>query len=512
MFRHLLHQTLRLLLPLSVVVAGVVVAVPVSAASAAVTVSNNQFTPDEVRIEPGDAVTWTWTADGHSVKADDGSFGSGTLRTGATYTHTFAEPGTFAYHCELHDMRGVVQVGPEVEPPPPIESPRLYVPSTDAPTLEAAVEAASAGTTIVLDPARPHVLAETVVIPQGKDGITITTGTPPAPTETTTTTTSTTSAPEPAKPGRRTGQTTTTSTTTPTTTTTSTTTVPAPQVATVEPGVDLDHAFVVRASRVRIEHLAISGFTVSALHVEDARAVRLEDLTLQDNRDYGIRAVRAHADVLGVTVRGARRAAVSFEACTECGTVDGLDAHASFVGFEAIDAHAFVLRSSRIHGNANGVVAQARGGGAVAAQLYGNLITDNTNVDVEAPTVYDGRIQPAAGVGLWLAGATGAQVWDNEIQGHRWGIVATVLGAPASDNAVTDNTVSRSSQADLAWDGVGTGTCFAGNTATTSRPAAIEDAYPCDGPRGAVAPDAPIAADIVIASLTTYYCRELTAC
>ena len=47
----------------------------------------------------------TWTNNGpsvHTVTADDGSFDSGNISVGKTFSHTFQTAGTFAYHCTIH--------------------------------------------------------------------------------------------------------------------------------------------------------------------------------------------------------------------------------------------------------------------------------------------------------------------------------------------------------------------------------------------------------------------------
>jgi hypothetical protein len=57
-------------------------------------------------------VTWTNTGQRtHTVSADDGSFDSGRLDPGETFSHTFTEPGTFSYHCGFHpEMLGTITV------------------------------------------------------------------------------------------------------------------------------------------------------------------------------------------------------------------------------------------------------------------------------------------------------------------------------------------------------------------------------------------------------------------
>jgi plastocyanin len=85
------------------------------------------FTPDNVNISVGDTVRWTWSSSGHSVSSgppcfvdsqfcspDDMNCFPGTLsNSGTVYTHTFAEPGVYSYHCIAHcvlGMTGVVNV------------------------------------------------------------------------------------------------------------------------------------------------------------------------------------------------------------------------------------------------------------------------------------------------------------------------------------------------------------------------------------------------------------------
>lgn len=82
-----------------------------TAAAGTVTVRNVAFKPASVTVASGQSVRWTF-ADGdlpHNV--DFGSFRSGDPVTTGTYEHTFAQPGTFSYHCDVHpNMQGIVTV------------------------------------------------------------------------------------------------------------------------------------------------------------------------------------------------------------------------------------------------------------------------------------------------------------------------------------------------------------------------------------------------------------------
>lgn len=68
-----------------------------------VTISNSAFSPRTLTIKKGQTVQWTNSDNlDHSIKANDGSFKSGTLKRKQTYSYTFKKAGKFAYACTLH--------------------------------------------------------------------------------------------------------------------------------------------------------------------------------------------------------------------------------------------------------------------------------------------------------------------------------------------------------------------------------------------------------------------------
>jgi plastocyanin len=81
-------------------------------ATSAVTISNFAFQPNSLSVATGTTVTWTNNDSmPHTVTADDGSFTSGPIAAGATFSHTFTAAGTVAYHCQFHaSMHGSVTV------------------------------------------------------------------------------------------------------------------------------------------------------------------------------------------------------------------------------------------------------------------------------------------------------------------------------------------------------------------------------------------------------------------
>jgi plastocyanin len=107
-----MRTTAKLLLLVGSAVATVVPAMPAHAATTDAEISNFSFSPAPATIHVGDTLRWT-NNDGtsHTVTADDGSFTSPSLPSQGTFSHTFNEPGTVAYHCAIHtSMHGTVTV------------------------------------------------------------------------------------------------------------------------------------------------------------------------------------------------------------------------------------------------------------------------------------------------------------------------------------------------------------------------------------------------------------------
>jgi len=131
----------------------------------------NEFHPQFIPIKVGDTVTWsnddrTLIQTGntrHSATADDGSFDSGRLKQGESFSFTFTKAGTFPYHCVVHaGMTGAVivtapQPSHRASPTPtpthtPIKKPRpsrsatpSATPSISNPSATPSIKAAGVG-------------------------------------------------------------------------------------------------------------------------------------------------------------------------------------------------------------------------------------------------------------------------------------------------------------------------------------------------------------------------------
>ena len=72
-------------------------------------ISDDAFTPKNLSVPVGATVVWNRTGTHpHTATADDNSFDSGILRAGQSFEHTFTQPGTYPYYCDVHGGPGSV--------------------------------------------------------------------------------------------------------------------------------------------------------------------------------------------------------------------------------------------------------------------------------------------------------------------------------------------------------------------------------------------------------------------
>jgi plastocyanin len=70
------------------------------------------FNPSEITVPVGTTVTWNnGDGVGHTSTSDDGLWDSDVIQPGDTFEFTFAEPGVYPFHCNIHrTMTGAVTV------------------------------------------------------------------------------------------------------------------------------------------------------------------------------------------------------------------------------------------------------------------------------------------------------------------------------------------------------------------------------------------------------------------
>lgn len=75
--------------------------------------SSPGFSPPILNVNSKDVVIWKNIGElEHTVTCDNGTFDSGILKPGETYTMQFNIPGQYSYHCKLHKgwMKGLIIV------------------------------------------------------------------------------------------------------------------------------------------------------------------------------------------------------------------------------------------------------------------------------------------------------------------------------------------------------------------------------------------------------------------
>jgi plastocyanin len=87
-------------------------AAPAHADTVPITVLFQEFSPSAIDAIVGDSILWSNVSERtHTVTAEDGSFDSGELPGGNTFTTTAGAVGTIAYHCTIHaGMVGAIDV------------------------------------------------------------------------------------------------------------------------------------------------------------------------------------------------------------------------------------------------------------------------------------------------------------------------------------------------------------------------------------------------------------------
>ena len=114
-----------------------------------VTIADFHFSPASTTIHVGDTITWSNSGpSSHTATATGGSFNTGILKKGQSASHTFTQPGTFTYACQIHPfMHGTIVVlastttssagttTPTTTTPATSTSPTTTAPAQTGPTL-----------------------------------------------------------------------------------------------------------------------------------------------------------------------------------------------------------------------------------------------------------------------------------------------------------------------------------------------------------------------------------------
>ena len=137
---------------------------PAAGAGHEVQITDSAFATPVLTIRVGDTVTWNNVDDRpHTVTGEDGTFDSGTMDEGASFSFTFTAPGTYAYICAFHpEMRATIVV--EAAPADPTQAAAPSAAPASAPPTDRSTGAQAADhgahdgeqpNTALPDPTRP---------------------------------------------------------------------------------------------------------------------------------------------------------------------------------------------------------------------------------------------------------------------------------------------------------------------------------------------------------------------
>lgn len=422
--------------------------------SEAVTAIDNVFQPRIVRIPVGGRIEWT--NDGrtlHNVTADDGSFRSQDLPSDGTFAHTFEAAGAFPYHCTLHGapgvgMVGVVlvgdaplpggagEVGPGHEVPPGLPGDEIRVPR-DAPTIQAAVDAAEPGGIVLIS---PGVYEEAVIV----------------------------TTPFLTIRGLDRNET------------------------ILEGGFALDNGIqVIEADGVAIENLTARHYLLNGFYWSSVYGYRGSYLTAFNNGAYGLYAYDSvHGQFDHSYASGHPDSGFYIGQCFPChAVITDVLAENNALGFSGTNAggQTFIV-NSEWRGNMSGIVPNTLDSEELAPQhgmvIAGNWVHDNNNAEAPAYELQ----YPSLGTGIIVNGGRDNVVTQNLVEDHvNFGIA--LLPSPDENvwltegNEIRGNVVRASGDADLVLGAPSAGgDCFADNDFATSLPAAIEWRAGCGSP------------------------------
>lgn len=445
---------------LATVVAGtlLIVGLPTSsiAATQAVTIRDNAFSPQEIHIDPGDTVVWTNQGGRvHDVTADDRSFRSGDLRRGESYSKTFNREGFFYYHCSFHGTRrkvgmwGLVVVGnpdPSTDPYKDLgkqqDARKKLVVPRDFPTIQKAVNRAQPGTTIVI---RPGVYKTKVVVQDKRDlvirGV--------------------------------------------------------DRFRTILHGQDKRHTGItVDASRnITVKNLTVRNYLGNGVFFNDTTRYTVNRVDAIKGRTYGIYAFDSYDGVIKNSFAwGSGDGGFYIGQCLNCsGLIENVVAKYNYLGYTGTNATGVVIRDSLFTHNAAGVVPNTLPtedlGPNRGTLVYNNVIRNNNYATVPAAGFSDNPIGIPIGTGIWFPGTENNVALDNVVKNHKsFGILISqsVDESLPVNNSVIGNLVLRSDIDgdgrgwDLAWDGTGESNCFSNNRFEgDTGPPDIETVYAC---------------------------------
>ena len=412
---------------------------------ASVSVIDNEFVPKILYIKAGQTVTWVNNGQTiHTVTADDGSFDSGNFDSGAEYTHTFTQPGRYAYYCKLHGssggvgMAGVIVVDATSSastlntPVRPSKYAILRVPE-DYPTVQAAVNAAQPGDLVSIAPGVYH------------ESVTVRT-------------------PDITIRGRDRNS------------------------VIMEGDFKLDDGFEVLADNVVIENMTARHYVGNGFYWTNVTGYRGSYLTAYADGEYGVYAYNSTQGQFDHSLAaGHPDSGFYIGACHPChALISNVISEDNALGYSGTNAGGdLVIQDSIWRDNMSGIAPNTLDSEPNPPEdgttITGNLVENNNNYDAPAKVLE----YPTIGNGIVIGGGNNNIITNNRVSGH---IYYGILIVPNIDknfwepsgNVVENNVISNSGVADLALSALSAGNnCFSNNTVARTSPPFLQFTHAC---------------------------------
>ena len=416
-----------------------------------VSVLDNDFTPKELHIKPGQSVTWVNNGQTvHTVTADNHSFDSGTFAPGASYQHTFSQPGRYPYFCVLHGaagglgMAGVIvvdsgsssgqQPAAQYLPRQPLKQPArvIHVPG-DYATIQEAVDAAKSGDLVLIAPGVYH---EAVTVRNA--GVTV-------------------------RGQDRNG-------------------------VILDGQFTMSNAFEAVANNVVFENMTARHYVGNGFYWTGVNGYRGSYLTAYANGDYGI---YAYGSVTGQFDRdyakGQPDSGFYIGYCHPChAIISHVISEDNGLGYSGTNAGGdLVIRDSIWRNNMSGIAPNTLDSEPDPPEdgttITSNLVENNNNYDAPAKVLE----YPTIGNGIVIGGGNNNIITNNRVSGHRYFGILIIPNIDKnfwepSGNSVKNNVVSTSGVADLALSVLSAGNnCFSDNQVSRTVPPFLQFTHAC---------------------------------
>lgn len=247
----------------------------------------------------------------------------------------------------------------------------------------------------------------------------------------------------------------------------------------MEGGGELSNAFTVVADGVTIKTLTVQNYSSNGMQFTRVTGFRMTDLHARDNAAYGLYAIHSEKGEVSYSyAEGHGDGGIYLGETIHCDCdVHHNVAWNNMLGYSGT-ANSYVrIWANEFHNNRAGilmsVLPQEMGfddevmkfyGTQVGTQIYDNYVHHNNNKDVPEVGIWQ-TVHVPVGEGITIAGGWNNKVYDNNIVGNElWGVGVFWLTTQPRGNEVYDNHIDGGRYA-LWWDEQGENNCFENNAA-----------------------------------------------